>query len=373
MNDGGAGAPSPRPDRRYDVAVGVAAAGARLAVSAGRLALLPVRLAARTPVVGAGLNRATAGLAKQGREARARASAGIEAVTGEVADSAEIQRAVDRALAGPLTEAVARSIAERRIVERVTNEMLATGELEEAVAAALEDQRTQRLLDRSLAAPGLERLVVSAVESRLTAEVMTHVMQSPEVRGALTRQTASFADELVTRVRGRLERLDDRISREARRLLRRPAVAPAGYGGVTTRALALAGDVALAQLFFLVVVAVLALVASLVGELRPAWLVGTLIGIGWLLIVGGYLVLFWTLSGQTPGMRLMRLRVVAGGGQPPGLSRSIVRLVGLALAIVPLFAGFLPVLFDSRRRGLQDFLAGTTVQDEPKALEPPRG
>ena len=37
------------------------------------------------------------------------------------------------------------------------------------------------------------------------------------------------------------------------------------------------------------------------------------------------------------------------------------RFVGLVLAIVPLFAGFLPVLFDARRRGLQDFLAGTTV------------
>jgi uncharacterized RDD family membrane protein YckC len=38
-----------------------------------------------------------------------------------------------------------------------------------------------------------------------------------------------------------------------------------------------------------------------------------------------------------------------------------VRLVGLVLAIVPLFAGILPALVDDRRRALQDFLAGTTV------------
>jgi uncharacterized RDD family membrane protein YckC len=38
-----------------------------------------------------------------------------------------------------------------------------------------------------------------------------------------------------------------------------------------------------------------------------------------------------------------------------------VRLFGLVLAIVPLFAGFVPVLFTKRRRGLQDFLAGTVV------------
>jgi hypothetical protein len=38
-----------------------------------------------------------------------------------------------------------------------------------------------------------------------------------------------------------------------------------------------------------------------------------------------------------------------------------VRLVGLGLAIIPLGAGFLPVLVDDRRRALQDFLAGTVV------------
>ena len=37
------------------------------------------------------------------------------------------------------------------------------------------------------------------------------------------------------------------------------------------------------------------------------------------------------------------------------------RLAGLVLAIVPLFAGFVPVLFTERRRGLPDFLAGTVV------------
>ena len=39
----------------------------------------------------------------------------------------------------------------------------------------------------------------------------------------------------------------------------------------------------------------------------------------------------------------------------------VVRLIGLVLAIVPMFAGFIPVLFSKRRRGLPDFLAGTVV------------
>jgi uncharacterized RDD family membrane protein YckC len=38
-----------------------------------------------------------------------------------------------------------------------------------------------------------------------------------------------------------------------------------------------------------------------------------------------------------------------------------VRLIGLVLAIVPCFAGFLPALVDDRRRALPDLLAGTVV------------
>ena len=57
----------------------------------------------------------------------------------------------------------------------------------------------------------------------------------------------------------------------------------------------------------------------------------------------------------------MNLRVVDSSGSPPGLGRSLVRLVGLALAILLLFTGFLPALVDDRRRALQDFLASTLV------------
>ena len=37
------------------------------------------------------------------------------------------------------------------------------------------------------------------------------------------------------------------------------------------------------------------------------------------------------------------------------------RCVGVVLAALPLFAGFVPILFDSRRRGFQDWLPHTTV------------
>jgi uncharacterized RDD family membrane protein YckC len=141
-----------------------------------------------------------------------------------------------------------------------------------------------------------------------------------------------------------------------------PAGARVPYAGIATRAVARVIDVALSQATFIVGAALLSLIASAVGGLRPQWLVAVLAGAGWFLVFAGYFVGFWSVTGQTPGMRVMEVRVLTGAtGAPPGFWRSSVRLVGLALAIIPLFAGFLPVLVDDRRRGLPDFLAGTVV------------
>jgi uncharacterized RDD family membrane protein YckC len=118
--------------------------------------------------------------------------------------------------------------------------------------------------------------------------------------------------------------------------------------------------------------ALVGLVASLVGHLRPEWLVEAILGSAWLLVVTTYFVSFWAAAGQTPGMRLMHLRVVTHANEPPGVGRSAVRLVALLLSIVPCFAGFLPALVDDRRRGLHDFVAGTVVlYDEPPASAEP--
>jgi uncharacterized RDD family membrane protein YckC len=141
-----------------------------------------------------------------------------------------------------------------------------------------------------------------------------------------------------------------------------PRVAAPTYGGIATRGIALAIDAAFANFIVLIIGALLSLVASLTGgDLRPQWLVAVLAAAGWALVVGAYFTVFWSTTGQTPGMRLMGLRVVAADGEPPHLVRSLVRLIGLGLAIIPLFAGFLPVLFDGRRRALQDYLARTVV------------
>jgi uncharacterized RDD family membrane protein YckC len=123
-------------------------------------------------------------------------------------------------------------------------------------------------------------------------------------------------------------------------------------------------DAAATIVLLMALTGLVSLVASLVGG-PPEWVAGLLLGSGSLLLSGFYFVLFWSGAGQTPGMRLLRLRVCDLAGRAPSAGRSVVRFVGLLLSIAPLFAGFIPVLFSERRRGLADYLAGTVVVYDP--------
>ena len=292
----------------------------RFSHAAGRAALYPARVAAR---------------AWRGR---------LEEAADDVLEAPETARILDQALAGSLPEKLAQSLVRHKVLERVVAQLAASGELDRLVKQALESPHTRELVDQVL-----------------NSEEMKHAMrsigESPEVRSAIARQSAGLAEEVVGEARSAAVRADRRVGRPAE-----PA-----YAGLATRAIALAVDALIALLIFVSVSAVVALIASLVGGIRPHWVAATLLGVGLYLVAGGYFVLFWSSAGQTPGMRLMRLRVRRGDGGGVSVLRAFVRLFGLAVAIIPCFAGFIPVLFDHRRRGLPDYVAGTVVvYDAPR-------
>ena len=364
-----------------NVVMGLAVTTGRIGAATGRLALFPARVLVRSPLAGPLRGRADS-LAETGRSAGVDARRRIEAVAEDVLAAPEAEHVVDGVFAGALPEALARSLIEHRVVERVAAEVLASGQLDREIVSSREAEQTERLVAHVLASPGLERILADALDSRLTLDLtdrivrspafkraLTQVLSSPELRAALKGQSVSFADELVAGVRGRLRRLDDVVERGPRRWFRRPPrpeVGPIGelsvpQAGIATRGVALGLDAALVTMIFLTGTAVLGLVVSLVWNPRPASIVGTVIAVAGLLFEGAYFAGFWSSAGQTPGMRLMHLRVVDGAGSAPGFGRSLVRVLGLALAILFLFTGFLPALIDDRRRALQDFLAGTTI------------
>lgn len=72
-----------------------------------------------------------------------------------------------------------------------------------------------------------------------------------------------------------------------------------------------------------------------------------------------YFVVFWSWTGQTLGARVMQIRLTNGNGKRIKPGQAVVRWVGMNLAMIPLFAGFAPILVG--RRGLPDWLARTVV------------
>jgi uncharacterized RDD family membrane protein YckC len=144
------------------------------------------------------------------------------------------------------------------------------------------------------------------------------------------------------------------------------------YEGLVTRCIAFGIDAAVIDLVAIVVAGVVALALSVLSG--PDWLEPAVIALGGLVFLAwtiGYFVTFWSTTGQTPGDRLMQIRVRRSDGRSLGPGRSLLRLVYLTLAALPLFLGFLPILFDDRRRGLHDMLAGTVVVVAPRATASP--
>ncbi len=138
------------------------------------------------------------------------------------------------------------------------------------------------------------------------------------------------------------------------------------YVGLVTRAIAFSIDAAIIDVVAIVVGLGAALILSLLH--LPHSLKVVLVAIGGVVAVlwsVAYFVVFWSTTGQTPGNRVMRFRVVPAEGGRLKPRRAVVRFIGLVLAALPLFLGYVLILYDSRRRGFQDRLARTLVIEAP--------
>lgn len=79
-----------------------------------------------------------------------------------------------------------------------------------------------------------------------------------------------------------------------------------------------------------------------------------------------YFPFFWVRGGQTPGMSLMKIKVVrdADGG-PITWGPAILRWIGFWISTVVFYIGFIWIFLDKRRRGWMDLIAGTVVVAVP--------
>jgi len=144
--------------------------------------------------------------------------------------------------------------------------------------------------------------------------------------------------------------------------------------GLGTRCLAALVDYIIIALFsvagwWLTARLVSASVAEPASNMRN-WLVALLslllFGVQW-----GYYVFFEMMwSGQSPGKRLLRLRVVRVNGTAIQLEDSIVRNLARIIDYLPLnyFVGFVAIILTRRMQRVGDLVAGTIVVKERQAL-----
>lgn len=148
---------------------------------------------------------------------------------------------------------------------------------------------------------------------------------------------------------------------------KRPQTYPVGpYVGLVSRGIAFAVDASIISL----VATLVGLGVSLVSNILhlPHSHKDLVAGLGtaaFVLWTIAYFVVFWSTTGQTPGNRVMGIRVVTPDGRHLKPRRALIRCGAVVIAVIPFFWGFFFVLIDSKRRGIHDRLAGTVVTDAP--------
>ena len=76
-----------------------------------------------------------------------------------------------------------------------------------------------------------------------------------------------------------------------------------------------------------------------------------------------YFCYFWSSygKGQTPGMRVLNIKVVKTDGSQLDLVGAFIRYIGLFVSILCLFIGVIWAAFDGQKQGWHDKIAGTYV------------
>lgn len=136
------------------------------------------------------------------------------------------------------------------------------------------------------------------------------------------------------------------------------ATAPAAPAGFLVRTVAWLID----WLFLLGIDAVAGSLLGAVSARPPEGTIGATI----LPMLTGFVYFgyFFSTSGQTPGKRLLNLRVVRQDGKPLNWATGALRYIGYLLSGWTFFLGYLLIALDPRRRGLHDLIARTSVIQE---------
>jgi len=276
-----------------------------------------------------------------------------------------IDVAVERAAEEAIVAAV-----ESEAVERAMARVLQGPVVEEAVQGTLESEAVKKAILEAMDSELVDEVWRRLLASEQAQQLVERIAEAPEVRAAISAQGVGLLEDIGRTIGKTARRLDDRFERIVRRIFfrRRRAVA-SDRAGAVSRGLAMVVDGVFVNLSFTAVAAVVALVESSFGN-GGNGISNLAIAVGsttWLALGAFYLVAFWSLAGQTPGMRFLGIGLEGGRLLP---RRAIKRLFGLWLSVITFGIGFLGIVFGEGRRGWADRLAGTDVVYDDRRPEP---
>jgi len=280
-------------------------------------------------------------------EAGVRSAQGVGKATG-------LDRAVESAAEDAIVAAV-----ESEAVERAIARVLRGPLVEEAMNSALESDAVKRALIDALDSELVDDVWRRLLASDEAQHLVERIAEAPEIRAAISAQSMGLIADVGHTIGSGTRRADAGVESVVRRIFfRRRRSEPTDRAGIVSRAAAFGLDVLIINLGFSGLAAIAALIASAFsrdgsGVSQFALAIGTT---AWLTLGAVYLVGFWSLAGQTPGMRFLGIRLdVAGRGL--SLRFSVRRLFGMALAAIPFGLGYVGILFDERRRAWDDRLS----------------
>jgi uncharacterized RDD family membrane protein YckC len=135
------------------------------------------------------------------------------------------------------------------------------------------------------------------------------------------------------------------------------------YAGAFSRLAAYALDAALISALYSVVTAAIVWILAVISsqDVDPSDL-GTAASAAFLTLWSFlYFAVPWAISGRTPGMLVLGLRVVRRDGSPLNPGHAFLRALVLPLSFIPLGLGLIGIVVGREHRALHDVLAKTTV------------
>jgi uncharacterized RDD family membrane protein YckC len=270
---------------------------------------------------------------------------------------------IDRAVEAAAEEAMVAAV-ESEAVERALARVLQGPVVEETVQSALDSEAVKRALVEALDSELVDEVWRRLLASDEAQRLVERIAEAPELRAAISAQSVGLIEDVGHTIGNGARRLDGGFERIVRRIFfRSRRTEPTERSGAVTRGLAFALDTLIVNLSFSGLAAIAALVVSVfTGTSSDGATDFTLVlgGSLWLALGALYLVGFWSLAAQTPGMRFIGIRIgVEGRGLP--LGRSLKRLFGLWLSVITFGIGFLGIVFDRRRRDWADRFSGADV------------